>query len=109
VRILASYCSCPCCNLAGIASARLSNVILESSGITPAAISIRDLLQPPLLARGTPASLTNVQLLYAVPQGRHAEAVAALRGVVSDLEVQQSLASWQLNLYTVRTASELVL
>ena len=68
----------------------------------PPSLSIQDLLQPALLARGVPANLTNVQLVYAVPQGRHAEAVAALRGVVSDLDVQQAVASWSLNLYTVR-------
>lgn len=68
----------------------------------PPSLSIQDLLQPPLLARGVPANLSNVQLVYAVPQGRHAEAVAALRGVVSDLDVQQAVASWSLNLYTVR-------
>jgi hypothetical protein len=90
------------CIAAGISSATISNVILQSSSVMPASISIQDLLQPPLLARGVPVNLTNVQLLYAVPQGRHAEAVAALRGVVSDLDVQQAVASWSLNLYTVR-------
>uniref|UniRef100_A0A383WJF9 Protein kinase domain-containing protein n=1 Tax=Tetradesmus obliquus TaxID=3088 RepID=A0A383WJF9_TETOB len=86
--------------LSGITSAHISNVILQSSGVMPPSLSIQDLLQPPLLARGVPANLSNVQLVYAVPQGRHAEAVAALRGVVSDLDVQQAVASWSLNLYT---------
>lgn len=91
--------------LPGASAARISNIILASSYAVNAPISIQDLLQPPLLSSGTPANLTNVQLLYSVPQAKQAEAVAALRGVVSDLVVQQAINNWSLILYTVRAGS----
>jgi hypothetical protein len=91
--------------LAGVLTADISNVVLVSDWHSDGPTSIKDLLWPPVLrADSNPeatVNMTNVLLLYDVPPASQAHAVATLRGVVSDPVVQQGLADWSLNLYTV--------
>ncbi|KAF8057640.1 HT1 [Scenedesmus sp. PABB004] len=87
---------------AGLGAASLRDVVLVSERFPTTALSVADLLWPPLLAaRGAArVNMTNVQVVYRLPPGAAAGAVAALRGVVSDPVTQQAVASWALNLYT---------